>query len=347
MQEIFSDVLTRPRFDAKDWKRVSGLWKNDLAKRAQDPASVARVVMSAALYGPGTPYGHPADGLASASRVDLPAVKAFYQAHFRPDKATLVVAGDVTQAELAPLLESTLGAWKAPPSAPQAEPVVTLRADPPRLVLVDRPDAPQSVIAVVREGVAANDPRAPLLELVNTALGGSFTSRLNQDLREEHGWSYGAGSAFTEMRGQGAFVVRASVVTEATGPALRAMLADLDKMASEGPTDDEVAKVKAQDRADLVEAYESLGSLGHRLGTLAILGLGPGFDAQASRARQEAPKSELDKLAAAVSPARATIVVVGPSDAVAPQLAAGPGASPSFWIPRASRLPQGAAPAKK
>ena len=319
--EIFSDVVARPRFEPKEWKRVSGLWKNALQKRAQDPASVARVTISAAVYGPDSPYGHPADGLlAGAAKIDLAAAKAFYTAHFRPDKATLVVAGDVTKGELVPLLDASLGGWKAPASAPPPEPTVTLRASPPRIVLVDRPEAPQSVIAVVKEGVAAGDPRAPLLDLVNTALGGSFTSRLNQDLREEHGWSYGARSAFRETRGTGAFVAQASVVTEATGQALSAMLSDLDKMANGGLTDDEVEKVKAQDRADLVQEYESVGSISHRLANVATLGLGPGFDAQASRARQDAPKAELDKLAAAVSPAKATIVVVGPSAAVTPQL---------------------------
>jgi predicted Zn-dependent peptidase len=349
---IFSDVVARPHFDPKEWKRVSGLWKNDLEKRAQEPVAVARVAMASALYGWGTPYGHPTDGLASmAGQVTLPAVKAFYATHFRPDKATLVVAGDVTRAELAPLVDQSLGGWKAGGSAPEPAPKVTLRASPPRLVLVDRPDAPQSVIAVVAEGVAAADTRAPLLDLVNIALGGSFTSRLNQDLREEHGWSYGAGSSFTETRGTGAFVARASVVTEATGNALKAMLADLDKMAKSGLSDEEVAKVKAQDRADLVQTYESVGGTSRRLAMLSLLGLSPGFDAEASRARQEAPKALLDKMAAAVSPARATIVVVGPSKAVAPQLAEAGLGQPELWNAEGSPLPHDAAkpatPAKK
>ena len=330
--EIFSDVLARPRFDPKEWSRVSSLWKNDLEKRAQDPDAVARVVLGSVLYGRDSPYGHPADGLIStAAKVDLGAVKAFYATHYRPDRATLVVAGDITQAELAPIVEAALGKWKAPATPPEAEPKVTLRPNPPRLVLVDRPAAPQSVIAVVREGVTATYPRAPLLDLVNTALGGSFTSRLNQDLREEHGWSYGARSGFTEMRQNGSFIARASVVTEATGPALTAMLADLDKMATGGLTDEELAKVKAQDRADLVQTYESVGGISRRLGNLATLGLEPSYDARASRARQDAPKAELDKLAAAVSPAHATIVVVGPSATVAPQLAAAGLGTPEAW----------------
>jgi predicted Zn-dependent peptidase len=340
MLGIFADVVTRPRFDPKEWKRVSGLWRNDLAKRAQDPGSVARVVMSAALYGPETPYGHPADGLvSSAAKIDLGAVKSFYAAHYGPAHATLVVAGDVTRAELAPLVDEALGGWKPAAAAKEPSRPVGGSGPRPRLVLVDRPDAPQSVIAVVRDGVAAADPRAPLLDLVNTALGGSFTSRLNQDLREEHGWSYGAGSSFTEKRDKGAFVARASVVTAATGQALRAMIADLDKMATGGLTADEFEKVKAQDRAELVETYQSVSSLAQRLGTLAILGLDPNHDAQASRTRQQASKAELDKLAAAVGPAQATIVVVGPAALVTPQLAEAGLGPAERWDPEGFPLP--------
>jgi zinc protease len=326
---IMSDVVVRPRFDAGEWKRVSSLWKNDLQKRAQDPGSVSRVAMASALYGLDSPYGRASSGvLSSASKIDLPAVKAFYGAHYRPDKATLVVVGDVTREELDKLVgASAIGAWKAPKAAAPPSLVGKPKASPPRVVLVDRPDAPQSVLAVVRAGVAADDAKAPLLDLVNTALGGSFTSRLNQDLREEHGWSYGAGSRFAETRGTGAFLAYASVITEATGKALQAMLADLDKMASEGLTADEFDKVRAQDRADLVQTYQTVSSVGRRLATLATLGLPPGFDATASRARQQASKGDLDALAPAVGSKGATIVVVGPASSVVPQLeAAGLGA---------------------
>jgi predicted Zn-dependent peptidase len=329
--EIFSDVVARPRFEDKEYKRVASLWRNDLAKRASDPSAVSRVVMAAALYGRGSPYGHPAAGLVStASTIELPAVKEFYATHYRPDQATLVVAGDVTRAEVDALIASSLGEWKAPSKPAPAQPAGKPLASPPGLVLVDRPDAPQSVLAFVREGVAASDPKAPPLDLINTALGGSFTSRLNQDLREEHGWSYGAGSRFAETRGTGAFIAQASVVTEATGQALTAMLADLDKMAKGGLTPEELEKVRAQDRADLVQTYETVGSVSQRLGTLAVLGLPPTFDATASRARQQASKAELDSLAAAVAP-KGTIVVVGPASAVLPQLEAAKLGKPEMY----------------
>ena len=323
--KIFSDVVARPRLDAKEWKRVSDLWKNDLKKRSSDADEVARVVAPATLFGSDAPYGHPADGrTATAAKINLATVKSFYSSAWRPDQATLVVAGDISKDEvLAAIADGALQGWKAP-KTPKLEPVVP--ATPParslRIVLVDRPsDAAQAVISVVREGVAAADPKAPLLDLVNTALGGGFTSRLNQNLREEHGWTYGAGSRFSETRGTGSFTARASVVTEATGPALEQMLLELSKMAASGLSDDEVAKVLAQDRADLVQGYEGVGGIAGRLAKLSMLGLPPGFDAAASRARQQATRARLGELAASVDPMAMTIVIVGPRAAVVPQLA--------------------------
>ncbi len=331
--DILADVVARPRFDAKEWKRVSALWKNDLKKRPEEPVAVSRLVMSAALFSPESPYGHPADGfVGTAAKIGLPAVKAFHSTHWRPDQATLTIAGDITRAEITEAINASLGAWKTPKNdAPPVKLAISRRATLPRIVLVDRPDAPQSVIAVMREGVTADAPEAPILDLVNTALGGSFTSRLNQDLREDHGWTYGARSTFVELKGRGMFYASCSVVTEATGQALSAMIADLDKMATGGLDAGELDKVKAQDRADLVQTYESLGGITGRLAKLSMLGLPPGFDAAASKKRQAATLEELKTLAGAVSPKGATIVVVGPRETVTKQLEVAGLGAPELW----------------
>jgi predicted Zn-dependent peptidase len=332
--EILGDVVARPRFDAKEWDRVSDLWKNDLKQRAQEPMQVSRVVMRAVLYGSSAPYGRPVDGrVGDAKSVKLDDVKGFYAERWRPDQATLVVSGDIGKDELLGLIEGALGSWKAPASAPPELPATlgAVQARPPRLVLVDRPGAPQSVIAVVREGVGAADPRAPLLTLVNTALGGSFTSRLNQNLREDHGWTYGARSSFSEARGLGSFSAGAAVVTEATGKALDELLKECAKLAASGLSEVEVGKVQAQDRADLVQSYESVGETSARLGTLAMLGLPPGFDGAASAARQRASRDELAALASRVDPKGASIIVVGPKATVVPQLEAIGLKDPEMW----------------
>jgi predicted Zn-dependent peptidase len=352
---ILADVVARPRFDPKEWKRVSELWQNDLRKRGDDAAAVSRVVTSAVLYGPDSPYGHPSDGLQrGAQKVTLDTAKEFYGAHWRPERAVLVVAGDVTKAEITQAVTASLDSWKGvddpAAKAPAAPPANVTIAPPPggpkqRLVLVDRPGAPQSVIAVVRDGVSASDPKLARLELINTALGGSFTSRLNQNLREDKAWSYGARSGFTESRGQGAFVARAAVLTDKTGPALKETLKELQDMAKSGLKPEELLKVHAQDRADLVQTYETVNGVTGRLAMLAMLGLPPSFDVTASRVRQTATLQELAPLAQAhCDPAGAILVIVGPRAEVAPQLVE-LGLTPEMWdtegMPLATIAPAG------
>jgi predicted Zn-dependent peptidase len=350
---IFSDVVARPRFEDKEWKRVSDLWRNDLKKRADDPNRVARLVVGASLYGPGTAYGHPIDGLlAGAEKIDLKAVKDFYKDAFRPDRSILVVAGDITQKEITDAIDASMGTWKAPAGAKTNDAAKDKAEGPrasgarPRVVLVNRPGAAQSVIAVVRDGVAASDPDAPGLELVNTVLGGSFTSRLNQNLREEHHWAYGAGSSFYETRAQGPFIAIASVETPATGPALKEMLGELSRMSAAGMDADELEKAKAQDRADVMQAYETVNGTVRRLATLARLGLGPGHDAEASRSRQDATLEQINTLAKRhVEPSGSTIVVVGPRDEVVPQLEKIGLPAPEAWDAEGKPI-TAAAPAK-
>ncbi|HRI69282.1 MAG TPA: pitrilysin family protein, partial [Polyangium sp.] len=111
---IFADVVVRPQFDPKEFKRVSDLWRNDLKSRPDEPSRVAQVVNAAVLYGPGTPYGHPSDGFFdTAEKIDLAAVKKFYAENVRPDKSVLVVAGDISREELTAAIDGNLGTWKA------------------------------------------------------------------------------------------------------------------------------------------------------------------------------------------------------------------------------------------
>jgi zinc protease len=319
---ILADVVARPRFEDKEWKRVSDLWKNSLIKRADDPSAVARVVGQIAVFGRNHPYGHPTDGfVSSANNIDLAAVKAFHASYYRPERITLSVAGDITKDEISRAVTDAFGSWKASGPAPEPPAPAAAGSKPPALVLVDRPGAPQSVIGVSRPGILMQDPDAPLYDLVNTALGGSFTSRLNQNLREDHGWTYGARSAFTETKRGGAFSARAAVETKHTGPALDEMLKEIRNMAAKGLTEDELAKVRAQDRADLVQAYESVGGIAGRYAMLSTLGLSASYDAAASRKRQTASLDDLKKIAQGVDPSKATIIVVGPRKEVEPMLA--------------------------
>ena len=160
-----------------------------------------------------------------------------------------------------------------------------------------------------------------MLSRVNTIIGGSFTSRLNQDLREEHGWSYGAKSAFGFSKMRGLFVARAAVHTEHTGEALKAMIADLEAFAKDGPTDEETEKSRLLARADLVETFETVDAAAKRLGRNAGVSLIPEHEANASKAMSRADRDALRKLAGAfIDPKDGLVVIVGPRRELEPQL---------------------------
>ncbi|MBX3261503.1 MAG: insulinase family protein [Labilithrix sp.] len=329
---LFGDVVSKPQLSAVEFKRVHDLWRNALRARQSEPDAVAGVVVARKVYPAGHPYAHPSDGtLASAAAVTLADVKKFYADRWRPDRAKLVVVGDVTRAELDAVLDQALASWKAPASPPPSEslgvPAPFVGRPAPasvrRVVVVDRADAPQSVIAVARPGVSAFDEESAVLTRVNAALGGSFTSRLNQNLREEHGWSYGARSRFSFTRMRGVFVAQAAVHTEHTGDALQAMLSEIGAMAKDGLTDDEVDKTKQLARADLVEAFETVQAAAARLGRSAGVGHGPDHEAAASHVAARADKAALKRYAAQyLDLDAATIVIVGPRAKIKPQLEA-------------------------
>jgi predicted Zn-dependent peptidase len=241
-------------------------------------------------------------------------VRRFYASAWRPEHATLVCAGDATQGELSALIEQAFRSWK--PATGVARETVAPGAPKgpwPKLVLVDRPDAPQSVIAVVAPGLSAASADVAPLWRVNDAIGGGFTSRLNQDLREDHGYSYGARSRYSLSRGIGQVISYASVVTEKTGEALAAMLTELGTFARGGMTEVEIERTRSQARQDLVSTYESIEGVARRLVTNASLGLSPDADSVRSRACDAAGKAELDRLAARFyNPSDGLILVVGP-----------------------------------
>jgi predicted Zn-dependent peptidase len=318
---LFGDAVASPRLDAAEFKRVKELWINELKQRARDPDATARVVARVALFGASHPYGHPWDGtLRSADGVAIQDVRRFYSSAWHPERATLVCAGDVTQGELSALVQQAFGAWKpAPGAAPGIMTPVAPKGPWPKVVLVDRADAPQSVIAVVAPGLSAASADVAPLWRVNDAIGGGFTSRLNQDLREDHGYSYGARSRYSLSRGIGQVISYASVVTEKTGDALVAMLTDLGTFARGGMTEPEVERTRSQARQDLVGTYESVESVARRLAANASLGLSPDTDAVRSQACDAAGKAELDRLAARFyNPTDGLILVVGPRAKVSP-----------------------------
>ncbi|WP_394829936.1 M16 family metallopeptidase [Pendulispora albinea] len=342
---LLADMVIRPRFDAVEWKRVHDLWMNDLRTRTREPRAVAAIAASSALYGSDQPYGHPVSGTTtSAGKIDLARVKRFYQASWRPESVTVVAVGDISRAELSTLLDQSFADWKPAPGAKAAPPSAPVepKGTRPRLIVVDRADAPQSQLYVIRPGPAVADPDATLLERANIALGGSFSSRLNLDLREEHGWTYGAGSRVLPMRRAGSVVLSSAVHTENTGDAVKALLKDAELYATKGLTAGEVDLTRMTSRAELVQSYEHLSGAASLLAADAALGLSPTYEAEAAARRDAATKADLDRVALRYfHPKDAVIVIVGPRAKVLPQLEGAGLPKPEFFDtegnPRAAR----------
>ena len=310
---LLADVVLRPRFDAGEWARTKSLWLEDLDARAFEPGALAPLAADAALYGTDHPYGRPVDGLkAGVEAISLDEVQAFHRAHWRVDAATLVAVGEVTADGLAAAVSRAfagVGERDAPPEL-QKSPLAPTKAWP-RLVVVDRPDAPQTILRVTWPGPSMQGTDRSALEIVDFVLGGSFTSRLNSNLREDKGYTYGARSRLPTNRGAGPFTAGAAVQAEVTGKALTELLAELEGIAKSGPTPEEIAKARASLRNDDVQAYETVAGAADRLALLAGLGLPLRYDVDAATGRLRPSEETIAEAARFFFPDRALVVAVG------------------------------------
>ena len=237
--ELLADVALHPSFPQAEIDRVRKERLVALVQEKDEPFAVAIRVLDAALYGPHHSYGYPDIGseesLKAVTREDL--VK-FWQGNYFPNDAALVVTGNIKLSELKPLLEKQFGNWKAGKSSGAA--MGTPEASDARMILVDRPGAPQTTLVCYEMGVARSTPDYAPIEVMNTDLGGLFSSRINMNLREAHGYTYGAGSLFMYHRAPGPFFAYAPVRTDATAPATTEMFNELRRMRDTQMTPEEM-----------------------------------------------------------------------------------------------------------
>ena len=227
--ELLADVALHPSFPQAEIERVRSERLAALVQEKDEPFSVALRVADAALYGAHHTYGFPdsgtADSIKTISRDDL---LRFWQQNYSPNDAAVIVTGNIKVTALKPLLEKAFGEWKAGKStAPVNGSPETTDA---RLIVVDRPGAPQTTLVCFSLGTARSTPDYAPLEVMNTDLGGLFSSRINMNLREQHGYTYGAGSFFQYHRAAGPFVVYSDVRTDVTAPATSEVFNELRRM---------------------------------------------------------------------------------------------------------------------
>ncbi len=268
--ELCADAVQRPRFDAKEWERVHRLHLEGL-KRAQDrPTSVARVVAMRGYFGDDHPYGRPVGGtLESASAIGLDDVRRAHRQLYRPADAVILLAGDISVADAKEQLNLAFGKWQ-PSSAPA---LTTPRFPKPanrslRVAIVDRPGAVQTVVRFTMPGPAYADRNRPAYQLFNTILGGSFTSRLNKNLREDHGYTYGARSSFAMQPDLGYFTASSSVRTDVTGASVAEFLKEFEGIRGGNIASVEARKARSSERMRMIRSFAGLGGILSKAATL-------------------------------------------------------------------------------
>ncbi len=255
--DLMADVALRPAFADSEIARQRELRKNAILQLRDQPTAIAPIAFNAIVLGPDYPYGRPAGGTdSSTAALDRAKVVDFYQRYYRPSNTRVLVVGDVTPVEARQLVEARFGEWTGEPV--EMLPMLQPPAPGPRTVyIVDKPGAAQSVIRIGNPAVARSSPDYYVLRVLNTILGGSFTSRLNQNLRETHGYTYGARSSFDMYRLVGPFQAGASVQTAKTDSSLIEFFKELRRIRDEEVPAEELDKAKAYITLGLPSEFET------------------------------------------------------------------------------------------
>ncbi|MBB6097464.1 putative Zn-dependent peptidase [Deinobacterium chartae] len=259
---LLADAALRPRLEADEFERLRRLSVAGLQSALDDPETVADRVAQREFFGPSHPYGRPVNGtVKTLAALDLNTVKARYTELAQPQNTVIYAAGSLSENEVKAALEKNFGSWRASGQAPAAPVYPARTASGPRIIIVDRPDSEQTVIEFLMPAPALTDPRRVPLQLLGTVLGGSFTSRLNLNLREDKGYTYGAGAGYSFTPAFGVFSASAAVNADATGPALREFLAEFDRLRKGDISADETAKAALTRRSNIVTTLETLEGL--------------------------------------------------------------------------------------
>jgi zinc protease len=318
--DLMSDVVLHPTFPAEEIERRRASRLAAFADDRSDPNVLVVRTGVSALFGPKSPFGYDNNGneasIKAMTRDDL---VNFWKANYVPNNAALVVAGDIPVDQLKSLAESKLSAWKPGEiaSASNGE----LQSAKARIVIVDRPGAQQTMVRLEQMAVGRNTPDYPAMEVMNSELGGLFSSRINLNLREEHGYTYGASSYFIYRRSLGYFLAGGGIRTDATAPAVSEILKEIHRMMDTTMTAPELSLAKDSQSRSLPGMFESSSGAAGALSEIFMYNLAPDYfaklperlNAVTSQDAQDAAKKYL-------KPDQMILICVGDRAKIEPEL---------------------------
>ena len=324
--ELLADVIRNPAFKPTDLERMRAQQLAMIAQENTSPNGMGGRAVPGILYGAAHPYGRPASGLgdtAAVTALDRDALQAFHQRWLRPDNARIFVVSDKPLAELKPMLDARFGEWTAPTVAKGSKSFAAPLPEPtPRIVLIDRPQSPQSLIigGVVLPVTGKDDLVA--FNAANEVIGNGFLSRINQDIRETRGWSYGLNGRITLAEQRSPYLVTAPVQSNRTGESIAVLIQQYkDFLSAKGVTEAERERTINGNVRQLPGGFETSAAVLNALRTNALYGrpdnywetLGPRYEALSA--------ADMDAAARRViKDAEFVWVVVGDAKVVKPQL---------------------------
>ena len=320
---LMADVALRPTFASADLDRLRQQRLTSVVQSRDDPNSISALAFARVLYGTAHRFGTATIGTAQTLRTFTPEdLRAYYTSAFRPDNATIVVVGDVTAATIMPLLEKSFGGWKTAGAVTH----VKQPAPPPRtrreIYLVDKPNSPQSQIRIGNVGVPRSTPDYFPLEVMNTILGGSFSSRLNLNLRETHGYTYGAQSFFDMRIESGPFTAFAGVQTDKTSEALKEFFNELTAIRQPIPAE-ELTRGKNYVSLALPADFETTGDVSRRLEEALVYRLPDDFFSRYVPNVNSVTAADARRVAETyIQPDRMAVVIVGDRKTIEPAIRA-------------------------
>ena len=318
--ELLADVVLHPAFPTAEVERQRASRLGDLMQQRDEPELIAALAAAGALFGPRHPYGYGQLGTEPAIRaVTREDLHDFWRRHYVPGNAALVVAGDISRAELKAMAEARFLGWKSAPVPPliPGAPSQTKA----RVVLVDQPGAGQTALRLTTLAAERKTPLYPALEVMNAAFGGLFTSRINQNLREDKGYTYGVYSGFRYDRTPGPFIIAGSVRANVTGASVSELLKEAQAMVDQPLDPDELAGARNAELLSLPNRFETNSDIGASLAETFVYDLP--LDYYNQLPARLAAVTALDVQAAAkryLDPAKLVVVAVGERKKIAAQL---------------------------
>jgi len=270
---LLADMMLNSTFPADALERLRARTLVGLTQAKDQPAVVSAQVFAKILYGDAHPYGQRMTE-ASVKAITRDDVIAFQKAYFQPGRAIITVVGDVSSAKAKASVEKALAAWAKAGDKPSFDYPKLPELQPARIYLVDKPGAAQSVVNIGLPGPPRNTPDYFALQVLNTILGGQFQSRLNANIREQKGYSYGVNSGFNYGKGPGAFRAGGAIFTAKTDAALIEFMKELKGIVGEKPiTDEEITTAKEALIQGLPQRFASVNSINNAITSLAVQGL--------------------------------------------------------------------------